>query len=321
MARPHNDELDRGRVVNDLRDLVDRYLQVRRTMGFRLEEDERILGLFLRFLDEQHSPEQNLVNTLEWAGTGSSSSVVSIRISVVRRFVRWGQPFDPRLEPIPQRLLPMKTHRATPYIYPPEQTSAPMDRAARLPQLHRAATYWTLLGLLSCTGMRVGEALRLDRSNVHDGLIHINDSKFGVSRVVPVDPSTVQALGNYTRLRDAKFPHPGTEAFFVSLRGTRLIYSNVHITVQGLLKAAGIDAISKQCRPRIHDFRHTFATATLRDAHVAGRDPGQLLPILATYLGHRSVQGTFWYLEADPALLDAAAQQVPLLQTPTGEQS
>lgn len=307
--------------MNDLTELVDRYLQVRRAMGCRLEEDERMLGLYLRFLHEQHYLEQSLSNTLEWVGTGSSASVMGIRVGVVRRFVQWAQPFDPRLESIPQRLLPIKTHRASPYIYRPEQTVALMDRAARLPQHHRAATYWTLLGLLSCTGMRVGEALRLDRSNVHDGLIDIHHSKFGASRVIPIDPGTTHALGHYASLRDAKFPNPGTEAFFLSLRGTRLIYNNVHITVQGLIQAAGIEAVTKQCRPRIHDLRHTFATATLRDAHVAGRDPAQVLPILATYLGHRSVDGTYWYLEAEPALLDAAAQRVPLLLTPNGEQS
>ena len=307
--------------MNDLHELVERYLQVRRAMGFRLEEDERILGLYLRFLQEQHYPEQSLVNTLEWAGTGSSSPVMGIRVSVVRKFVRWAQPFDPQLEPIPQHLLPRRSSRAVPYIYLPEQTAALMDRAARLPQLHRATTYWTLIGLLSCTGMRVGEALRLDRSDVHDGLIHIHHSKFGVSRVIPIEPGTVQVLENYASLRDAKFPIPGTEAFFVSLRGSRLIYNNVHITVQGLLKAAGIDAVTIHCRPRIHDFRHTFATSTLRDAHVAGRDPAQILPILATYLGHRSVQGTYWYLEAEPTLLEAAAQRVPLLLTPNGEPS
>ena len=307
--------------MNDLRGLVESYLRVRRAMGFRLEEDERILGLYLRFLHEKHYPEQSLANTLEWAGTGSSSSVMSIRVSMVRKFVRWAQPFNPQLEPIPQRLLPLKTHRATPYIYLPEQTAALMDRAARLPQRHRAATYWTLLGLLSCTGMRVGEALRLDCPNVHDGLIHIHHSKFGVPRVIPIEPGTVQALDHYARLRDEKFPYPGTEAFFVSLRGTRLIYNNVHITVQELLKAAGIEAATKQCGPRIHDFRHTFATSTLRGAHLAGRDPAQILPILATYLGHRSVHGTYWYLEAESALLDAAAQRVPLLLTPNGEPS
>jgi integrase/recombinase XerD len=137
-----------------------------------------------------------------------------------------------------------------------------MEQAARLPQPYRAATYWTLLGLLSCTGMRVGEALRLDRSDMCEGLVHVNDSKFGVSWVIPIDSSTIKALEDYASMRDAKFTGPDTEAFFVSLRGTRLIYNNVHILVQELLKAAGIQAISRRHRPRIHDLRYAFATAT-----------------------------------------------------------
>lgn len=103
--------------------------------------------------------------------------------------------------------------------------------------------------------------------------------------------------------------------------GTRLIYNNVHILVQELLKAAEIQASSRRHRPRIHDLRHAFATATLRDAYANGHDPAQILPILATYLGHQSVQGTYWYLEAEPGLLNAAARQVPMLLTQTGEPS
>lgn len=307
--------------MNDLHELVERYLQVRRAMGFKLAEEERILKLYLLFLHEHSYPKQSLENSLEWARLGTTSMVKSVRLSVVKSFVRWAQTFDQQLELIPQRLLPRENRRAIPYIYTPEQVVALMEQAARLPQPYRAATYWTLLGLLSCTGMRVGEALRLDRSDVCEGLVHINDSKFGVSRVIPIDSSTIKALEDYASMRDAKFTGPATAAFFVSLRGTRLIYNNVHILVQELLKAAGIQAISRRHRPRIHDLRHAFATATLRDAYANGHDPAQILPILATYLGHQSVQGTYWYLEAEPGLLNAAARQVPMLLTQTGEPS
>lgn len=103
--------------MNDLHELVERYLHVRRAMGFKLAEEERILKLYLLFLEEHRYPKQSLENSLEWARLEMTSIVKSVRLSVVKSFVRWAQTFDSQLELIPQRLLPRENRRAIPYIW------------------------------------------------------------------------------------------------------------------------------------------------------------------------------------------------------------
>ena len=88
------------------------------------------------------------------------------------------------------------------------------------------------------------------------GVLTICQSKFGKSRLVPLHPTTVDALRGYLRLRDQLHPRPGTPAVFISPTGTRLMYCNVHSTFQQLARHAGLQPRSPSCRPRIHDLRH-----------------------------------------------------------------
>ena len=128
-----------------------------------------------------------------------------------------------------------------------------------IPQPLRSATYQTLIGLLAATGMRVGEALRLDRADIDwaDGVLRIRESKFGKSRLVPLDPSAVDALERYDHTRERLLPDPSTDGFFVSLRGTRVIYETVWPTHRRLCEHAGVGAGSP-VTPRIHDHRHSL---------------------------------------------------------------
>ena len=122
----------------------------------------------------------------------------------------------------------------------------------------RQATYRTLIGPLAVTGMRVGEAIRLDRDDVDltHGVLTVRDTKFGKSRELPVDPSTVNALHDYGRVRDTLCPEPSTAAVLVSQARTRLLYCAVHATFEQLRDHAGLRPRSASCRPRIRDFRH-----------------------------------------------------------------
>jgi integrase len=175
----------------------------------------------------------------------------------------------------------------------------------------RAHTYRTLIGLLASTGMRVGEAIDLDRTSldgVH-GVITVRHGKFGKSREVPLHSSTLEALEEYVRHRHRRCSRPVSSAFFLSLAASRLIYRNVHPTFLRLVGWAGL-ADRKPRRPRIHDLRHTFAVRTLIDWYWAGLDVERQLPILSTYLGHVSPSSTYWYLSAVPELLGVAARRL-----------
>jgi integrase len=163
--------------------------------------------------------------------------------------------------------------------------------------------------------MRVGEALRLDCDDIDwdNGILTIHESKFGKSRVVPLLPTTLAALDRYARIRDQLLPRARTQGFFISVRGTRLIYQCAQEVFRRLCDTAeiGIDAPR---RPRIHDLRHTFAVRTLLGWYRAGDDVEAKLPTLSTYLGHRDPRSTYWYLSAAPELLALAAHRLEASQ-------
>jgi integrase/recombinase XerD len=192
-----------------------------------------------------------------------------------------------------------------------------MAAAGRLRSPLLAATYETLIGLLASSGMRVGEAISLDRADIDfdDGVITVVAGKFGRWREVPLHPDTTAALDRYARRRDVLCPAPKTASFFVSSAGTRLIPACVRRTFGDLVRAAGLRPRSARCRPRIHDFRHRFAVSTLLEWYRAGVDVQARLPLLSAYLGHVDPTSTYWYLEATPELLAlAAARQERVLQ-------
>ena len=172
---------------------------------------------------------------------------------------------DPETEIPPAGLVRRPRSRRPPFIYTDEELLALLEQArASIPQPLRAATMQTLIGLLASSGLRVGEALRLDRGDIDwsDGVLHIRQSKFNKSRLVPLAPSVVEALERYAHLRDRERPAAAGESFFVSLRGTRVIHECVWKTFRELCDGAGVGAGSS-VRPTIHDLRHRFAVRAL----------------------------------------------------------
>jgi integrase/recombinase XerD len=136
------------------------------------------------------------------------------------------------------------------------------------------------------------------------------DGKFGKSREVAVDASVIDALDAYGRLRDRHVPQRRPEAFFLSTAGRRLFRSCVDRTFAKLVATVGLQSRSPGCRPRLHDFRHSFAVRTLLDWHAAGVDVQARLPTLSTYLGHVSPATTYDYLSAAPELLVLVAKRL-----------
>src|SRR4051794_1496663 len=228
----------------------------------------------------------------------------------VRGFARYLAGIDPRTEVPPPGLVRIPRSWRAPFIYTDDDVLALMEVARRsIREPLRAATYETLLGLLATAGLRIGEALRLDRDdlNVTDAVLVIRRSKFGKSRQVPLHPSALEALERYQHRRRQLYPHPKTDSFFVSLHGTRVIYESVWPTFRALCIASATGA-GAAVTPRIHDFRHTFAVRTLLDWYRAGVDVQSRLAWLSTYLGHGEPRYTYTYLSAAPELLAYAAR-------------
>jgi len=300
--------------MSALRHVAADYLRMRRALGYKLEVQGLLLNGFVSYLEEVDAMTVTIENAVAWATlpAGADPAYWAGRLSVVRQFARHLQTIDPACEVPPARLLPYRPRRAIPYLYEPEEITALMKAAGKLEPPLLAANYRTLIGLLSVTGLRLGEAIRLDRSDVDDRhqLLRILDSKFGKSREVVLHDSTMHALTDYGRLRDQRFPQPRCEAFLVSLRGTRLRQNCIHHMFARLTQTAGLKPRSPGCRPRPHDLRHAFAVRTLLEWYRDGRDVQARLPLLSTYMGHVNPASTFWYLTAAPELLALVADRL-----------
>jgi len=300
-----------------LDDQLAEYLAVRRALGYKLARSEKLLAQFIAWLGERGEQAITTESALKWATLppASGSNWHAQRLSVVRMFAAHLHALDPVHEIVPQDLLPQRPHRALPYLYADREVLALMDAASVIPTPHRAATMRTLIALLAVTGMRIGEAIRLDLGDIDHAreTITVRESKFGKSRELAVEPSTTEALRDYLRRRDRPVPTvEPTPAVFTSAAGTRLTYCNAHLAFKLIVARAGLQPRSSVCRPRPHDLRHTFAVNTLLDAYRDG-DSEHIqtrLALLCTYLGHVNPGSTYWYLQAAPELLALAAQRL-----------
>lgn len=299
--------------MRTLRRALADYLGVRRSLGFKLRAAGELLPGFLAHLEQARSPIITTPLAVEWATLPQDVHPAwwTSRLVAVRGFAKYLQTIDQRHDVPPLELLPHRRARAAPYIYEPAEITALLAATATLRNELRTETYRTFLGLLAVSGIRTGEAIALDDTDVdlRRGVLVIRKTKFGKTREVPLHRSSVQVLARYQHDRDRLAPRRRSASLFVSTVGTRLIYQNVHETFLQLVYVAGLGERDPR-RPRIHDLRHTFAVRTVLGWHRAGEDVEAKLPMLSTYLGHIGPSSTYWYLTAIPALLESATARL-----------
>lgn len=287
-----------------LKDDVDTYLAVRHAAGFKLTEDAIYLHSFVRFASTQGDTHIKSQTAITWAEQAHSESQRAICLNAVIRFARFSHSADTGHEVPPRDVFCFRRHRPTPYIYSEPEIQALMNATAQLRPADslRPLMYRTLIGLLAATGLRISEALALCFNDVmSDGLL-IRETKFGKSRLVPLHPTTRCALEDYLVERGKLATTD--EHVFISMQRRRMSRQAVYNTFQFLLKVAGLPHKSGLPRPRLIDFRHSFASKAL----IAGPDRrdqvGSHTLALMTYLGHANPSSTFWYLDASPSLMD-----------------
>lgn len=303
--------------MSALRQACEDYLALRRATGFKLARHGRMLPDLVAYLEAAGLATITTSATLEWATlpAGHPQEWAS-RLSVARGFARYLSALDPAAEVPPTDLLPSHGRRLAPYVYSDEQIAALMAATEAIHFPQRGATYRTMIGLLAVTGMRIGETIALDREDVDlkAGAVRVREGKLNAARELPLHDSTVRALEEFRILRDRFWPAPKAPAFFLSMRGTRLLPSHVRETFRELRTRAGVSAAPGVRQPRVHDLRHSFAVATIVDWYRGEVDVAAWLPRLSSYLGHSAPEATYYYLQATPELLGLAVERLERLE-------
>jgi integrase len=300
---------------NFLSVLADRFsdfVNFRRLGGVDPQGQLELLRFFDRYLDKKgfrgRWPTPKVIERYVLTTRHLHPVTRANRFCVVRQFCLYLRQFEPHCY-VPEKLR-LRRPSYFPHIYSESEVRALLQAARKLSPVDslRPKTYFTLFGLLYTAGLRSGEALGLNLSDVdlEQNLLFIHESKFGKSRWVTVSPSTSTVLQGYLEQRKLFAPALPESPFFVTRKGRRLYRSIAHFAFRQVLQSCGLRDPKSRRGPRLHDFRHTFACNRLLAWYRQGRDVQALLPALATYLGHVNVTSTQVYLQLTAELREEA---------------
>ncbi len=298
------------------------YLTQRRALGFRLVEEERHARRFLEWLQAHgHAGTSfSVAQALSWAqGDGSlKNSYQCQRLSAVRGLARYCHAIGLNVQVPPANVLPTTRDRRRPHIYTQGEVDALIDacpHAFTHPLVQ--ATMAAVIALLAVTGMRPGEVvrLRLGDINVEDATLLIRANKHGPDRLIPLHPTTLDALAGYLASPHRQAVTPALEGtLFVTTRGKAYQRATVEDHFQRIRAATGITWEGHA--PCLVDLRHTFATRQMIRAYTTDAgNPAATLGLLALWLGHSDPSHTYWYVQAVPELLALAAHRVDTTNT------
>lgn len=301
-----------------LRQAVEVYLATRRRLGFALRTDGFELRGFVRYAEQiGHTGPLRAQLAIQWARQPEKAGRIywASRLDMVRRFACFWLAYDPRTEIPPRGFFGPTVRRRAVHVYTRQEVLRLFQGAAALGALHplRGETFRTLLGLLDCTGLRIGEALGLCEQDIDwdAGILTIRRAKYGRARLIPLHPSTLEMLRRYQSLRDRLIRPVLAPKFFVTIRGKALGYTGVSATFRALCRGLGW---TQEPIPRLHDLRHAFAVRTLLAWYRSGEPVEPKLWTLSTYLGHRHLADTYWYLSAVPELMELSQQRFAAAQ-------
>jgi integrase/recombinase XerD len=290
---------------------IDYYLASKRQLGFALTSEGSQLRSLARHAQEHGNPASLTIEVMiGWAQKPANAQrpYQAKRLAIARRFARFQSAFDPATQVPAPGLLGSAVCRRAVHLYTLEELQALLQATLELKTLQPRVgqTYHTLLGLLWCTGLRISEALHLQCEDIDwsTGVLIIRGSKFGQGRLVPVSGTTLTALAAYQQQR----PRDTTAAFFTLQAHHPLCYERARKVFRQLTQHLGWTAAPL---PRLHDFRHTFAVNTLIGWHEQKIDVQERIFWLSTYLGHRCLKHTYWYLSAVPKLMSLVAARLP----------
>ena len=301
-----------------LQSRAENYLSERRRLGFGLTRPDYPVISFARYVDKLgHRGPITVEIMADWArrdqGQDTGARNWARRLKRLRSFARYLQQFDPRTEVPDDHIYGRVGPRLAPHIYSEQEIVDLLAAARSLRPTLRGTTFEALFGLIASTGLRASEAVHLLDTDVDlkSGALTVRRTKFAKSRLVPLHPSTVQALLRYRRLRNQQIEVVDETSFFVGSRGKRLgrglnlrQVDRVFIDLREQLAWVNRGA---HHAPRVHDLRHTFVVRRVIRWQAAGIDVDQAMLALSTYIGHTNVTNTYWYLTGVPELVAATA--------------
>lgn len=292
--------------------LVGQYLDHRRALGYQLLHYDGHLHNFAQFA-KRHAPGEPVTTALavKWAtSVNAGRPHQAKRLSIVRTFARFCSVLDPRTQVPPPGLLGPNGDRIQPHIYSQAQVKILLLRARMLDTRRspfKAHTFEALLGLLASTGIRPGEARRLRMADfdARAGKLRIPPVKSSPERILPLHPTTVRALLSYLELRQRFCPFG--DHLFVGPSGQPFASTSLAPVFRRIV--GDMPSNGARHRPRLQDFRHTFATRHIAAWSRSAAPLAHRLLLLSRYLGHRSFHDTWWCVSSDPSALRQAADQ------------
>ena len=298
-----------------LHDLVEAYIDHKRSLGMRLRSQAAVLRAYCRYMGDICVEEVKAESVHAFvAGTGPVTTRWMETYTVLAGLYQYAidRGFT-TMWPLPASI-PPRPPPFVAYVYSVDELErllAATDILRTVLSPMRALTMRTMLLLLYGTGMRIGEALSLTLQDVdlRNCLITVRDTKFFKTRLVPFGPRLGAALTDYLSCRRAlALPAGANSAFLATHTGIHLNYKRVNRLFCRIRHAAGIRReVSARYQPRIHDIRHTAAVHRVIAWYRAGANVQRLLPQLATYLGHVDIRSTQCYLSMTSELLQQAS--------------
>lgn len=292
---------------------ITNFIEIKKQLGYQFERQPEVLHQFDNYLckiNYQGSLTQGLALNFATSNPDSPRNECARKYQTVRLFSDYLSAFLSETEHLNPDALTKIKGRAPAHIYSDEEMNLIMNGARTIKNPVRSATLYSIIGLTASTGMRISEIVNLSRHdvNLETGVILVRCTKFQKDRLVPVHPTTLKVLRDYIPLRDARFPHPGTLAFFISMWGRRLCSRTLTGAFTKLTRDVGVrDAVGNG--PHFHDLRHTFAVRRLVTWYRKGNEVQAMLPVLATFMGHVNYSNTAYYLTATAELLGIAAEK------------
>jgi len=295
--------------------VVNTYLAQRRQLGYTLESEGRLLLDYALFADKKKASQLSVSQALQWANHAPSGSRIAIarRFSILRPFSRYLCSMGLSSEVLPTKLIGPTHRRLPPFIFSDDDITQLMVLAESLIPIAglRAISMRTLIGLLASTGLRPGEAVRLQRKavNLKHGEINVLQSKGWRQRIVPLAPSTVRALQAYEAFRDNLTPVDQNGAFFLLDNGGSMNIQTVDYAFRILRGKLGLSRQINGRAPRLYDLRHSFVCRRVLAWYKTGEDVNRLMPQLSRYLGHKKIGDTYWYLSIIPELMACVSER------------